>query len=86
MSVLVGLGGAVEVFAPAPAPPVTGEAGGAIGMALLFPLPPLVVGVIALHLVGSGGSAPEESAREMEGGVDHGFSVGGYQLAVISSQ
>ncbi len=57
--VLTALGGAVEILAPASAaPPIAGQTRFAICMAFLLPLPPLVIGIVALHLMGRGGRAP----------------------------
>src|SRR5688572_20641423 len=55
--VLPSFRGAVEVFLPAAAPPVAGQASLPLSMPFLFPLPPLVVRVIAFHLM-RGGSRP----------------------------
>jgi hypothetical protein len=71
LRVLVTFGGAVEVLPPAPAPPIAGQPRLAVGVALLLPLPPLVVGVVALHLVGGRRAAPQEPAREVKRGVNH---------------
>src|SRR6185503_10025510 len=43
-----------------------GEVRPAVRVALLFPLPPLIVCVVAFHLMRSGGRPPQEAAREME--------------------
>src|SRR5512146_3421301 len=66
LGVLVAFGGAVEVFAPAPAPPVAGEPRLVDGAAGLLPLPPLVVGVIAFDLVAGSGAAPQEPAWKVK--------------------
>ena len=59
MRVLPILSGAVKVLAPAStAPPIAGQARFAIGVAVLFPFPPLVVGVVTLYLMRGGGRAP----------------------------
>ena len=64
MRLLPGFGGAVEILAPASAPPVTSETRGTIGASGLFPGVPLVVCVAAFNLVGSSGRSPEETARD----------------------
>jgi hypothetical protein len=53
VGVVVRFGGAVEILTPAAAPPVAGQAGGAGGVALLLPFPPLIVGIVAFHLMGT---------------------------------
>ncbi len=66
VGILSGLGGAVEIFLPAPAPPVAGQSGFVSGVAFLLPLPPVVVGVVAFDLMGGGGRPPQEATRKME--------------------
>jgi hypothetical protein len=61
VGVLSRLDGAVEVFFPAAAPPIAGQPGFVTvedASLLLFPGPPVVVGVIALDLVSGGGGTP----------------------------
>ena len=57
---------------------VAGDAGDAAVVdvaALLFPGPPVVLGAVALHLVGGGGAAPVEACGEADVGVlGHGSS------------
>src|SRR5215211_7488793 len=52
--VLPGLCSAVEVLLPAPTPPITGQTRRAFCMTFLFPLPPLIVCIIAFHLMRGG--------------------------------
>jgi hypothetical protein len=40
-------------------------------MTLLFPGVPIVVGVVALYLVGRGCGAPNEAVRKMKAGLGH---------------
>jgi hypothetical protein len=41
-------------------------------MTFLFPGVPIVVGVVALYLVGRGCGAPNEAVRKMKAGLGHG--------------
>src|SRR5688572_21268276 len=58
MGILPAFCGAVKIFAPASAPPITGQTRRPLGMTFLFPLPPLVIRVVAFHLVRGGCSPP----------------------------
>jgi hypothetical protein len=67
------IGGAIEVGLGV-LPPIAGQACGvARGDAalLVLPGPPLIVGVLALHLVGGGGDAPFEVRGKVERCVWH---------------
>jgi hypothetical protein len=46
MCILTRFSGAVEIFAPASTPPITGKTGSAFGVSFLLPLEPLVIGVV----------------------------------------
>src|SRR5687768_9826528 len=50
--------GAVEVFLPAASPPIASQTRSPVRMTFLFPLPPLVVLVVAFHLMRGGGRPP----------------------------
>src|SRR5262245_14416943 len=73
------LSGAIEIFPPALAgPPVTGLPRTPAlrdAVRLLFPVRPIAADVIALHLIGGGGGAQEEGAREVVGGFSHWFGT-----------
>jgi len=69
--ILPGLGGPVEIFLPAPAPPITGQAGFVGGMTFLLPFPPVIVGVIAFNLVGGSCCSPQKTFRKMKCGGWH---------------
>src|SRR5687768_7228064 len=58
MRVLSTFGGAVEVFFPAAAPPVAGQARYPLCMTFLFPFPPLVIRIVAFYLVRGSGRPP----------------------------
>jgi hypothetical protein len=66
VGVLSGFNSAVEIFLPSSTPPVARKPGFIGGMSILFPLVPIIVSVVALHLVRGGGSPPQESLWEME--------------------
>ena len=66
MRVLVCFDSAVKVFAPAPAPPIAGQTRFAVGMSILFPLPPVVIGIVALDLMRGSGRAPQKSTWKMK--------------------
>src|SRR6185503_11146882 len=51
MGILASLGGSVEVLLPAPAPPIGCQTGCPLRMTVLFPQPPLIVRIVAFHLV-----------------------------------
>src|SRR5512140_3855684 len=67
MRILSGLGGAVEVFAPASAPPVGGDKRRSVGVTFLFPLPPIVIRVVAFPLMCGGCCSPQKSFWKMIG-------------------
>ncbi len=56
--VLSTLRGAVEVLFPASAPPIRCQARRPLCVTFLFPLPPLVICVVALHLMRGGCRPP----------------------------
>src|SRR5690349_15574246 len=58
MGVLTGFGGAVEILFPAASPPVASQTRCPLRMTGLFPHPPLIVRVVAFHLVRGGGGPP----------------------------
>ncbi len=63
------LGSPVEILLPASAPPITGQPRicALEGCALiLFPGMPVVIFVVAFHLMGGRGCTPKEAGREME--------------------
>ena len=72
--VLISFVGAVKILTPAPCPPVCSSTGPVAvqNMAfLLLPGPPVVVQVVAFHLVRSSGSAPQESTGKCKGSSRH---------------
>src|SRR6185503_16867496 len=58
MGVLSALCGAVEVLLPASAPPIASQTRRPLHMTFLFPLPPLIVRIVALHLMRGGCRPP----------------------------
>src|SRR5688500_12518058 len=51
MGILPAFRGPVEIFPPASAPPIAAQTRRPVGMPVLFPLPPLIIRIVAFHLV-----------------------------------
>src|SRR5258706_11752329 len=75
MCVLTRFSGAVEIFAPASTPPIGRKSGFICSVTLLLPFMPVVICIVAFHLMGCSCRSPQKSLWKMIRCLRHYFSL-----------